>query len=154
MHHALQGHPRQMGYSGEFWQNMVHWKREWQTILVVLPWEPHEHKQDALTTWCEQTTHWRRPWCWKDWRQKEKRATEDEMVGWHHRLNGPESEWIPGDGGRQGSLVRCSPRGHKESDMAHGLNNNKTSVRLEVSVLCWALTVFNEKRSRDRWVSS
>ena len=90
----------------------------------------------------------------KDWRQEKKGMTEDEMVGWHHRLNGPESEWIPGDGGRQGSFVRCSPRGHKESDMAHGLNNNKTSVRLEVSVLCWALTVFNEKRSRDRWVSS
>ena len=65
MNHAMQGHPRQLGYSGEFWQNMVHCKREWQTILVVLPWEPHEHKQYALTTWCEETTHWKRPWCWE-----------------------------------------------------------------------------------------
>ena len=43
--------------------------------------------------------------------------TEDEMVGWHHRLNGHESEQAPGDGEGQGSLVCCSPRGHKESDM-------------------------------------
>ena len=42
--------------------------------------------------------------------------TEDEMVGWHHRLNGHEFEQAPGDGGRQGVLMCCSPWGHKESD--------------------------------------
>ena len=41
--------------------------------------------------------------------------TEDEMVGWHHRLNGYESEAL-GVGDGQGSLVCCSPWGHKESD--------------------------------------
>ena len=45
----------------------------------------------------------------KDWRQEEKGMTEDEMVGWHHRLNGQESEQTPGDGEGQGSLVCCSP---------------------------------------------
>jgi len=39
------------------------------------------------------------------------------MVRWHHRLNGPESERIPGDGGGQGGLVCCSAWGRKESDM-------------------------------------
>ena len=39
--------------------------------------------------------------------------TEDEMVGWHHRLNGHESKQIPGDGDGQGSLVRCSPQGRR-----------------------------------------
>ena len=39
--------------------------------------------------------------------------TEDEMVGWHHGLNGPEFEQTPGDGERQGSLVCCSPWGRK-----------------------------------------
>ena len=39
-----------------------------------------------------------------------------EMVGWHHRLNGPEFEQAPGDGEGQGSLVCCSPWGRKESD--------------------------------------
>ena len=42
MSHAVQGHSRQMGHGGEFWQNMVHWKREWQTTSVFLPWESHE----------------------------------------------------------------------------------------------------------------
>ena len=53
----------------------------------------------------------------KDWRQEEKGMTEDEMVGWHHWLNGHESEQVAGVGDGQGSLVSCSPWGRKESDM-------------------------------------
>ena len=45
--------------------------------------------------------------------QKEKGRTEDEMVGWHHRLDGHEFEQVPGDGEGQGGLVCCSPRGHR-----------------------------------------
>ena len=45
----------------------------------------------------------------KDWGHKEKGTTEDEMVGWHHRLNGHELEPTPGDSERQGSLACCSP---------------------------------------------
>ena len=52
----------------------------------------------------------------KDWRQEEKGTTEDEMVGWHHWLNGHESEQAPGVGEGQGSLACCSPWGHKELD--------------------------------------
>ena len=48
--------------------------------------------------------------------------TEDEMVGWHHQLNGHEFEQTPGDGEGQGSLVCCSPWGHKELDMTECLN--------------------------------
>ena len=44
----------------------------------------------------------------KDWRRKEKGMTEDEMVGWHHQLNGHESEQAPGDGDGQGGLACCS----------------------------------------------
>ena len=51
----------------------------------------------------------------KDWRREEKGMTEDEMVGWHHPLNGHKFEQTPGDGDGQGSLVCCSPWGHKES---------------------------------------
>ena len=51
--------------------------------------------------------------------------TEDEMVGWHHRLNGHEFEQTLGVGDGQGSLVCCSPWGHKESDMTEQLRNNK-----------------------------
>ena len=52
----------------------------------------------------------------KDWRHEEKGTTEDEMVGWHHRLNGHEFEQTLGVGDGQGGLEGCSPWGRKESD--------------------------------------
>ena len=48
--------------------------------------------------------------------------TEDEMVGWHHQLDGHESEQAPGAGDGQGSLVCCDSWGHKESDTTEQLN--------------------------------
>ena len=48
--------------------------------------------------------------------------TEDEMVGWHHQLDGLEFEQALGDGDGQGSLLCYSPWGHKESDMTEQLN--------------------------------
>ena len=48
--------------------------------------------------------------------------TEDEMVGWHHQLDGQEFEQAPGAGDGQGGLVCCSPWGHKESDKTERLN--------------------------------
>ena len=58
----------------------------------------------------------------KDWRREEKGITEDEMVGWHHCLDGHEFEKALGVGDGQGSLACCSPLGHKESDMTEWLN--------------------------------
>ena len=58
----------------------------------------------------------------KDWRQEEKGTTEDEMVGWHYRLNGREFEQSPGVGDGQGSLVCCSPWGCTEMDTTEQLN--------------------------------
>ena len=52
----------------------------------------------------------------KDWRWKEKGMTEDEMVGWHHWLDGHESQWTPGVGDGQGGLACCDSWGRKESD--------------------------------------
>ena len=48
--------------------------------------------------------------------------TEDEMVGWHHPLDGHEFERVLGAGDGQGGLVCCSPQGHKESDTTEELN--------------------------------
>ena len=45
--HAVWGYPRPMGRGGEVWQNVVHWRREWQTISVFLPWEPHGQYEKA-----------------------------------------------------------------------------------------------------------
>jgi len=58
----------------------------------------------------------------RDWEQEEKGTTEDEMAGWHHWLNGRESEWTPGVGNGQGGLACCSSWGRKESDMTEWLN--------------------------------
>ena len=55
--------------------------------------------------------------------------TEDEMVGWHHRVNGCEFEQALGVGEGEGSLACCSPWGHKESDMTERLNNSKGKRR-------------------------
>ena len=56
------------------------------------------------------------------WGQEKKGTTEGEMAGWHHRLDGCESEWTPGVGDRQGGLACCNSWGHKESDMTEWLN--------------------------------
>ena len=58
----------------------------------------------------------------RDWGQEEKGTIEDEMAGWHHWLDGRESEWTPGDGDGQGGLACCDSWGHKESDMTEWLN--------------------------------
>ena len=69
----------------------------------------------------------------KDWRQEEKGTTEDEMVGWHHRLSGHEQ--APGDGEGQGSLACCSPWSCKELDMTEQLNNNILTMIWQLSML-------------------
>ena len=75
---------------------------------------------EALVLWPPDAKSWligKDPDAGKDWRQEKKGTTEDEMVGWHHWLNGHEFEQVPGDGEGQGSLVCFSPWGHKELDM-------------------------------------
>ena len=65
---------------------------------------------------------WKGPDARKDGGQEEKGTTEDEMVGWLHRLNGHGSGWTPGVGDGQGGLACCSLWGRKELDMAEWLN--------------------------------
>ena len=64
-----------------------------------------------------QPTHWKTPWCWERLRAGGEGMHEDEMVGWHHQLNGHEFEQTPGDGEGHGSLACSSPWSQKESDM-------------------------------------
>ena len=63
----------------------------------------------------------------KDWGQEEKGMTEDEMVGWHHWLNGHRFGWIPGAGNGQGGLACGGSRGRKDSDTTEWLNWTKLS---------------------------
>ena len=76
----------------------------------------------------------------KDWRQEEKGKREDQMVGWHHWLNGHEFDQTLGDGEGQESLVCCSPRGHKESDTTEQLNNSKNKMKLKQMLLLLSCT--------------
>ena len=76
----------------------------------------------TLAAWCEELTHLKDPDAGKDWRWEEKGITDDEMVEWHHWLNGHEFEKTLGVGDGQGSLVCCSPWGHKELDTTEWLN--------------------------------
>ena len=82
----------------------------------------------------------------KDWRQKENRVTEDEMVKLHHPFNGHELGQTPGDGEEQGSLVCCCPRVHKESDTTWSLNNNNVFLGIYSFLLgypvCWQIIIY------------
>ena len=71
---------------------------------------------------------WKDPDAGKDWRWEEKGTTEDEMVGWHHRLNGHGFGWTLGVGDGQRGLVCCSPWGHKQLDTNEWLNWTEYSI--------------------------
>ena len=88
---------------------------------------------DAPILWPPDATNWligKDPHAWKDWRQEEKGTTEDEIVGWHHQLDGHEFEYAPGAGDGQGILACCSSWGCKESDMTKRLNWTNTIIKL------------------------
>ena len=82
----------------------------------------------------------------KNWRQEEKGMTGDDMVGWHHWLNGHEFEQALGVGDGQGSLECCSPWGHKESDKTELLKWTELNFNfimkslLEDSPIPWKMT--------------
>jgi len=87
----------------------------------------------ALILWPPDAKSWligKDPDAGKDWGWEEKGTTEDEMVGWHHWLDGHEFEQIPGDGDGQESLACCSPWGRKESGMTERLNNNEKNGQM------------------------
>ena len=115
------GHLVYMGFFFSF-LNPFHWK-DW-----CWSWN-----SNTLVTWWEEPTHWKRPWCWERLRQEEKEATEDEMVGRHHWLNGHEFEQTLGDSEGQGSLACCSPWGHKELDTTECLSTEQHKPTLILS---------------------
>ena len=95
---------------------------------------------------------WKYPDAGKDWRQEEKGMTEDEMVGWHHWLNGHEFEQAPGVGDGQGSLACCSPWGHKELDMTEQLNStqlNSELIRSPPPIYSWNSRTWTSLRYTD-----
>ena len=73
---------------------------------------------NTLATWSRELTHWKRPWCWERLRTKEKRATEDEMVDWHHWFDGHESEQTPRDS-KEREAWHATVHGVTESDRTY-----------------------------------
>jgi len=92
----------------------------------------------------------------RDWGQEEKGTTEDEMAGWHHRLNGHESEWTPGVDDGQGGLVCCDSWDRKESDTTEWLNWTELNW---VSLVTWNLlqsglcSLLLAKQNREQKIS-
>ena len=126
-------------YGWESWtiKKAEHWRIDafelwhWRRLLRV-PWTARRSNQLILKDWifigrtdaeaetpilwpsdAKSWLNWKDPDAGKDWRQQEKGTTEDEMVGWHHWLDGHESEQASEVGDGQRSLVCCSPWGCK-----------------------------------------
>ena len=95
--------------------------RKWSELVV----------SEAPILWPPDAKSWltgKDPDAGKGWRWEEKGTTEDEMVGWHHQLDGHEFEQALGIGEGQGGLVCCSPWGCKESDRTEHLNKNNDLI--------------------------
>jgi len=86
----------------------------------------------------------------RDWGQEEKGTAEDEMAGWHHWLDGHESEWTLGVGDGQGSLACCDSWGHKESDTTERLIWSET---VKVYRVCKEFTKLSSANLKRRDVS-
>ena len=84
----------------------------------------------------------------RDWGQEKKGTTEDEMAGWHHWLDGRESEWTPGVGDRHGGLACCDSWGYKESDTTERLNWTECKQLKRMQIKFWALSCIAQKPSQ------
>ena len=104
---------------------------------------------NTLATWCKELTHLKNPDAGKDWRREEKGMTEDEMVGWHHQLNGQGFGWNLAVGDGQGGLVCCSPWGRKETRLSDWTELNWSHLRSSL----WGLNEVMESKQPEQWPS-
>ena len=175
-------------YGCESWtiKKAEHWRIDafemwcWRTLLRVIwtanrwnksilkdisPEYPLERlidaEDEAPILWPPDANNWligKVPDSGKDWKQEEKGMTEDEMIGWHHQLDGHGFGWTPGVGDGQGGLACCSPWGHKESDMTEWLNwaelevNNKCSRQICPRSTEWSRAKGNRVLPKERTV--
>ena len=135
-HHRLNGHG--FGWTSWWWTGRpgVLWFIGSQTVRPN--WETEVNWTDAEAEtpilWPPHAKSWligKDPDSGRDWGQEEKGMTEDEMAGWHHWLDGHESEWTLGVGDGQGGLACCDLWGHKESDMTEWLNWTEAYLTME-----------------------
>ena len=84
----------------------------------------------------------------RDWGQEEQGTPEDEMAGWHHRLDGLESEWTPGVCDGQGGLACCNSWGRKELDTTEQLNWTELNHMFKDTSLSLGLPLAGKTASR------
>ena len=99
----------------------IHWK-DW-----CWSWN-----SNTLDTWCEELTHWKKPWCW----ERLKVGGEGDNRGWDGWIASPtdghEFGQVLGVGDGQGDLVCCSPWGLRESDTTEGLNRTEEKLTVHI----------------------
>ena len=89
----------------------------WRKSTLNIHWKDWYWSSNALSTWCEQPAHWKRPWCWGRLRAGRK-AGNRGWDGWMASHKGRELEQTRGESEGQENLACCSPQGHKELDIA------------------------------------
>ena len=90
-------------------------------------------------TWYEELTLWKKPWCWERLKARGKGAAEDEMVGWHHRLNGHEFEQAPGVGGWTGKPGILQSMGSQR--VGHQWMTEQQQQQLLIGLPPWVLVL-------------
>ena len=123
------------GAREEYWESLDQRGQTSSILNEIIPdYSLERHAAaEAPILWPPDAKSWltgKDPDARKDWGPEEKGATEYEMVGWHHQLNGPEFEQTQGESEGQGSLVSCSPWGRKELDTTEQLNNKIKNLQL------------------------
>jgi len=122
--------PFNCGVGEDSWESLG-LQRSNQSILKAISPEYSLEAETPILWPCDEN-NWltgEDPDAGKDWRWEEKGTTEDEMVEWHHWLNGHEFESTPAVGDGQGGLVCCRPWGCKESDTTQWLNWAELKVK-------------------------
>ena len=111
----------------------------WRRSVLGVHWKDWcwSWNSNPLATSCEELTHWKRPWCWERFRAGGKGTTEDEMVGWHHWLDGHGFGWTPAVGDGQGGLVCYGSWGRKELFMTEWLYWTETETSEDERVFVW-----------------
>ena len=104
--------------------------QSWRKSVLNIHWKDWywSWSSNTLTIWCEELTHWKRPWCW----ERRKEGGEGDHTGWDGWMASPTRwTWVwasPGSWWWRGKLECCSPWGHKESDTTEWLNWTETSI--------------------------
>ena len=160
------GCPRAPGMSALLHASNLHWSAI--SHMVIYMFQCYSLKSshlclllNTLATWCEELKN---TLMLGKIKGRRRSGWRDDMVGWHHRPNGLEFKQTPGDSKGQGSLVCCSPWGHKESDMTEWLSNTTNAWvegedsggwegMVSFSFIWWTLRCEKKRKKRSRWSS-